>query len=372
MHQTRRAILIGLTGTGIGACAPRAMISLVPGADAVGTPREVFVATTRAEDESGVRRAGRSPEVGFGRFTVSVPPAHEEGKVELPGRSPPDPARHFVTADEQRFTSAAAFRQALAAALSRAPDGRREAVVYVHGFNNTFAEGVYRIAQISHDLNVPGVAVLYSWPSAGQPLNYAYDRDSALFARDGLQRLLGEVRAAGARHVTLVAHSMGALLTMEVLRQVEIADPGAARRLVQAVVLFSPDIDVELFRAQALRIGALPDPFVIFTSRRDRALQLSARLTGQRQRLGNMTDYEAVADLRVIVLDVSAFAGGGGLNHFSLARSPTLLRLFSSIGAVDAALGRDQAGRAGLFPGTVLTLQNATAIILSPVTGPSR
>jgi hypothetical protein len=35
-------------------------------------------------------------------------------------------------------------------------------------------------------------------------------------------------------------------------------------------------------------------------------------------------------------------------------------------------LGADLTARTGLFPGTVLTLQNATAIILSPVAGARR
>jgi esterase/lipase superfamily enzyme len=155
---------------------------------------------------------------------------------------------------------------------------------------------------------------------------------------------------------------------MEAMRQLEIERRGQVTELIQAVILFSPDIDVELFRSQALRIGRLPEPFVIFTSRRDKALALSARLTGQRARLGNLQDYEQLADLDVVILDVSAFASGGG-GHFPLAQSPTLQLLFGNVGAVDAALGTDQSGRTGLFPGTVLTLQNATAIILAPVTG---
>lgn len=362
----RRLVVLGLSATALAACAPRAMIALVPGAETVGATRAVFVATTRKE-EAGSFESGRGGEVRFGRYLVSVPPAHAPGEIEIQGRGErPDPARHFVTVREDRFAAASDFRAELARALSAT--GRREAVVYVHGFNNTFAEGVYRIAQIGHDLKVPGVAVHYSWPSAAQPLAYAYDRDSALFARDGLERLLEEIRAAGARHVTLVAHSMGSLLSMEALRQIEIGGAGRVRRLVQAVVLFSPDIDVELFRSQALRIRHLPQPFVIFTSRRDRALRLSARLTGQRARLGNLENFAAVGDLDVIVLDVSAFASGSALEHFAAAQSPSLLALFTAIGAVDAALGADPAGRAGLFPGTVLTLQNATAIILSPVT----
>lgn len=343
------------------------MIDIVPDATRVGTPREVFVATTRIEEEKETFLAGRSEAVSFGRYVVSIPPVHEAGKIEIPRRGETsDPSRHFVTAEVDHYRGARDFRASLSRAFARS--GRREAVIYVHGFNNTFAEGVYRVGQIAHDLQIPGVTLHYSWPSAAEPLNYAYDRDSVLFARDGLQRMLEEVRAAGASHVTLVAHSMGALLSMETLRQIEIGGEGRVRRLIQAVVLFAPDIDVELFRSQALRIGHLPEPFVIFTSRRDKALSLSARLTGQRARLGNLRDYSKVADLNVVVLDVSAFGDGTGLNHFSVARSPSLLALFTRIRAVDAALGQETSGRTGLFPGTVLTLQNATAIILSPIT----
>ncbi len=46
-------------------------------------------------------------------------------------------------------------------------------MVFVHGFNNTFADGLHRTAQIRHDFEIPGVAVHYAWPSAGNALGYA-------------------------------------------------------------------------------------------------------------------------------------------------------------------------------------------------------
>lgn len=367
MLFTRRTAMASLLATT--ACAPRAMVSVVPPVPG-SIRRDVYVGTTRLADASGMPTGERSESLTYSRISVSIPPEHARGAIELPRRGErTDSSRHFAASGTQAFADAAGFGAALASEFRLSPRGRREAVVYVHGFNNTFADGVFRVAQISHDLDLPGLSVHYSWPSAAQPLNYAYDRDSVLHARDGLERLLSEVRNAGADQVTLIAHSMGSLLAMETLRQIEIGSPGRARRLVQAVMLFSPDLDVEVFRMQARRIGQLPDPFIIFTSRRDRALGLSARLTGQRARLGNLEDFGRLADLKVIVLDVSAFANTGGLNHFAVARSPTLLRLLGNVPAVDQALGTDRSGRVGLFPGTILTLQNATAIVLSPVAG---
>lgn len=234
----------------------------------------------------------------------------------------------------------------------------------MHGFNNTFAEGTYRIAQMAHDLDLPGTVVHYSWPSAAEPLGYAYDRDSALFARDGLEELLKSVQAAGPRRIILVAHSMGSALLMETLRQVAIRGDNALLARIGGVVLISPDIDVDVFRSQAKDIGRLPQPFVVFTSRRDRVLRLSARLSGQTDRLGTLADLDRVADLPITLLDTAAFNSGDG--HFNVGNSPALLRLLERIASVDDAMGSDVSGRTGLLPGAVLTVQNATRIILQP------
>ncbi|TNF64244.1 MAG: alpha/beta hydrolase, partial [Rhodobacteraceae bacterium] len=136
---------------------------------------------------------------------------------------------------------------------------------------------------------------------------------------------------------------------------------------ISGVILMSPDIDLDVFRAQARAIGPLPQPFVIFVSRRDRALALSARLTGQRERLGNIGTPEAVAEFDVTLVDVSAFAGGGGLNHFAVGNSPELIRLLNRLPEVDNAFQSGRSVRPGLLPGTIMSVQNATEVILSPL-----
>lgn len=135
---------------------------------------------------------------------------------------------------------------------------------------------------------------------------------------------------------------------------------------ISGVILISPDIDVDVFRVQAHEIGQLLQPFVIFGSQRDRALQLSARLTGRQARLGSLATVGAVADLDVTFVDVAAFNVGSG--HFNVGDSAALIRLLDRIADVDAAFNADAAAKVGLLPGVVLTVQNATQIILSPIT----
>jgi esterase/lipase superfamily enzyme len=361
----KRLMLLGLLL--LGACTPRGEIRFVPDGTPTGTTQRVYVASTReivAEPISYTAR--RETDAAFLRVDVSVPAAHMPGQeIVWVGRNTrPDPRRHFLTRDLRQFESSAAFKTALAQDLQTSRRGHREAVVYVHGFNNTFAEGVYRIAQLSHDLQIPGAALHYSWPSRASALGYAYDRDSALFARDGLENLLTQVTEAGADRVLLVAHSMGAALTMETLRQIALRGDHHLLDRIAGVMLMSPDIDVDVFRAQALTIGDLPQPFLIFTSRRDNALALSAFVARETQRLGNLRDLTALAGLDVTVLETGAFDAGS--RHFTAATSPALIRLLSSIGAIEAAFRTDATTRVGLLPGAVLTLQGATRIVLDP------
>ncbi len=328
-----------------------------------GVREVVFVGTSRQE-EDGVFGFARADEAAFLRYDILVPFDREAGEVVWPRNAKQaDPRKDFLTLDAVKYEDAANFRAELKATMARRK--QREVVVYVHGFNNTMAESVYRVAQMHYDLKVPGVAVHYAWPSRGSALGYVHDRDSALFARDGLEQLLQEVAKSGAERVVIVAHSMGGALAMETLRQVWIRDDGAIQRSLGGVILISPDLDVDLFRAQARSMGGLPQPFLIFGSAKDTILNLSSRIAGSPERLGNLTDLSKIADLEVTYLDTAAFDEGSG--HFNLGTSPALIQLLGGIANLDAAFQAEAAGRVGLLPGVVLTVQNATKVILSPV-----
>ena len=364
----RRLALVFTGVLCVAACEPRGAISVMPEAASIGTVETVFVGTRRSPDPKDSRDFGfdRSPVTRYARIDIAVPPDRMPGNIAWPrkGRAA-NPTTEFVAVRDVDFTSAADFRSDLSKALVR-KGGRRDAVVFVHGFNNNFAEGVVRLAQLGHDLGLSDTLVHYSWPSRANPLGYAYDRDSVLFARRGLNDLFHEVDAAGARDILIVAHSLGAALTMEALQQMAIARDPILRNRISGIALISPDVDIDLFRDQMATIGKLPAPVVIFTSRKDKALSLAARLTGERARLGNITDVGVLADLNVTVVDTSAFSTGGG--HFNAARSPALLAILGRLPDLDAAFARDRAGRTGLLPGVALTFQNATEVILSPVT----
>lgn len=359
-------ILVVIILVTLSACAPRGRLAYLAQPDPEA--RAIFVGSTRAPDPETGQPFGfeRSPELRLARFDVATPPERSPAQIDYPtsGGGPADPKTQFMISQAQIDLPRAQFLSELRTAL-RQQNG--DAVVFVHGFNNSFAEGLYRMAQMNADFDLPGVMVHYSWPSRANVLGYAYDRDSVLFARDGLQELLADLRAAGAKRILLIAHSLGTELTMEVLRQEAIAQKQGLFSSLSGVILISPDISVDVFRTQADAIGTLPQPFVIFTSQKDRALQLSARLTGQTDRLGNIETAEPIARYAVTVVNVSAFNTGDG--HFNVVTSPALIRLLDRTGQLAKVLEGDQRGRTGLAQAVILTVENATQIVLAPISG---
>lgn len=358
-----RTLLIISLGFVLG-CSPQGAITEFSDAAMVGKVRNIYVGTTRRMIVGGHFGSKRSANLTYHRYDISVPPVRETGQVVWP-KGDPDPQKDFLTTSANHFNGSNSFITDLARSLRKHPRGDREVVVFVHGFNSNFAEGLYRFAQLSHDMELHNLGIHYSWPSLGKPLGYEYDRDSALFARDGLEALLKSVKAAGAEKILLVGHSMGALLTVETIRQMSISDGPALDDMLGGVILISPDIDVELFRQQARRLKPMPQPFVIFTSQKDRALRLSALLTGRKERLGNVADINELADLEVTLIDVTNFSDSF-VGHFPQATSPALVKILKRLNNVEAAFQNDSSGRAGLLPGTILQIRKATQIILSP------
>jgi len=352
----------------LAACSERGSIVIYPEAEGVGTTHPVLVATTRlASDGAEVFARGRSDDLSFARFAISVPPVREPGTVVFPASLPPDPSTDFVTLSAQRLGGPAAFRAA-ANAIMRAPGATREATIFSHGFNNTFAEGLYRQVQMREDFGMPGLSVHYAWPSAGLLSGYARDRESAIFARDGLEEVIDLVASTEAQRIVVAAHSMGALVAMETLRQMGLRRSPALGR-VQSVVLMNPDLDIDVFRRQMDVLAPAGVPVYVFVSSGDRALRASSLLRGDSARLGSITDIEALAGLPVTVIDLSTVDDNASdaLGHMAVATSPSMIALISGMRDLGSDIMADELRNPTLFEGTVNVVQGATKLVLDPI-----
>ncbi len=308
------------------ACAGRGELGIVTSPTSVTHVERIFVATTRQRhaevefDFNGLRTS----EVTYARYDVSLPPTHKVGAIEWP-KSTPNPATDFVVTDAQVFNTPATFRSKVAT--------KNEAIVFIHGYNNNFAESLYRFAQITADMELTSTPILYAWPSTETSYEYLHDRDSVLFARDGLQTLLEQLASSGVKRLILVAHSIGANLLMETLRQMAIGGDERVHKIIDGVVLISPDIDPSVFQIQLSRLDPVPSPFVVFSTENDNALKVMAFLTGRQQRLGQVTRSDQLAKHGVQVVNLSAFTDGDALNHMVALTSPSVISILKKIPA---------------------------------------
>ncbi|MCL6283505.1 alpha/beta fold hydrolase [Ruegeria sp. 2012CJ41-6] len=369
-----RPVLFGLFAIVLTACVDRSVNPIVPEALEVGAPYTVFVASSRAREPDGTYGFRRSDRLNLLELTVSIPPAHQPGELNF-SYANPDPERQFALAGQREFASQHDFNARVAQKLRGFDPKNREVVIFVHGYNTTQVETAFRAAQMAHDVDIPGQLMMYSWPSRGRAYGYAYDLDSMLFARDGLESFVRQVKAAGAKRVVLVAHSMGSALTMEMLRQAELKNPGWARRTFAGVILISPDLDIDLFREQMGEITDVPQPFAILVSEKDKALGFSARLRGtaDSERLGNISSIQKIADLPVEVIDTTAFSDDAASSHFVAATSPSLLAMFRAVRPLQRAIEPDRLAVEALFPASGRTGSGASSVTLrGPLSGDER
>lgn len=112
-------------------------------------------------------------------------------------------------------------------------------MVFVHGFNTNFAEGLIKTAHLRHDLEAPSVGVLFTWPSVANILDYKADRGNALFSRGPLAETLSLMARTNLDGYNLVAHSMGTFLAMETLRGLAFSGDRATLNKINTVLASS-------------------------------------------------------------------------------------------------------------------------------------
>jgi esterase/lipase superfamily enzyme len=204
--------------------------------------------------------------------------------------------------------------------LAESSNGR-DLLIYVHGFNQTFENATLDAARLADGIRFRGETLVFSWPSKAGLLDYAYDRESAMWSRDAFESVLDTAILGGEiNRVHLVAHSMGTMLALESLRQLFARRGEAIMERTGAVVFASPDIDIDFFSSSIQRIGPLTGQITIITAANDRALALSRRLAGGVARVG-AAEKARLEQLGLRVIDASQ-QGWGLINHDLFLSNP--------------------------------------------------
>lgn len=290
----------------------------------------VYYGTTRAREADRPKGTAtlaaygaRQAEISLGRAVVTVPIEREPGTIPRPSWvrlifDRDDPTRDFTISSVEPL-SVSDWRSQLRQDATRGQRFNGQALIFIHGFNVSFDDALFRTAQITHDVGFDGVSVLYSWPSRGNLFSYVYDLDSAKAARGGLKSLMEAVAATpGVARVNVIAHSLGNDPLLEVLREHrQMLDAKRAPDLkLNEVIFAAPDVSRTVFEQFADRLTGVARGMTLYASSNDRALMTSYGVRGGHIRAGAVPPEGPIVVRGVETLDVSkADTSWFALNH---------------------------------------------------------
>jgi esterase/lipase superfamily enzyme len=351
---------VGLIGAAaLSACSPKEGL-LEPSPEILAIPRnQAMVASAQpaiasddlrllyitdrvkiADPQTGAFSYGseRSYTMSFGSIDVRVEPDSNGtmGEMKLAtikeiGRFPNVPYPAMITSAGYRRTPdvVAAHEEAVASLQGEirhrlAKTKRKEVVVFIHGYNNTFNDAASATGNICRLLGQDFVCVVLTWPAGGTRgafMGYNVDRESGEFAVTDMRKAIRAIgETPGLRGFDLIAHSRGTDVLASVFHllgvEAYVSRTSLADSLkVRNIVLFAPDIDIDVATTKIFDVlsdpdepyGAKKNPNVavkqgslhltIYSSPADQALGLSSSIFGSRLRLGqlNLSGPEAKA-----------------------------------------------------------------------------
>jgi esterase/lipase superfamily enzyme len=213
----------------------------------------------------------------YGVCNIAVPRAHELGELEGPSVFKLDFLRPAVEKVELVSGEKRTETQLYQAIEARNRISTNKSVlVFVHGFNVDFREGIRRVAQISYDLAHDGPVVFFSWPSEGQMSPAGYERDqrnsdlSVKVFKGFLKRLQQEAPDCT---INIIAHSMGNKILARALQELTLEDPHHPK--FGEIVMFAPDMDTGLFVQCLENAAPTARRLTLYASSRDLALKTS-------------------------------------------------------------------------------------------------
>jgi len=245
----------------------------------------------------------------------------ELGRVQELGAFPREPYQVFRSPDgkvlrdraelARHFEAKAKLQGEVERRLDAVP--KKELLLYVHGFNETFASAAYTAAELCHFLGREQVCAFFTWPASTTGnflISYTTTTESADYAVEHLKKSIRILAGTpGLERLQILAHSRGTALTLRAVSElaneaIAAGKEPAAVYKIENLVLLSPDVDVDVAGQEIT--GFLSDPelttiwpdgrlprvlngrLTVYTSPDDRALLVSRILFRSRNRVGQM------------------------------------------------------------------------------------
>jgi esterase/lipase superfamily enzyme len=279
-------------------------------------------------------------------------------QVENPTTSPTSAPARVMLGDEkdaEELAAEDAVRRGLSARMALTPV--KEVYLFVHGYNNDFQESVQTIAQLWHFLGRQGVPIAYSWPAGSKGLlrGYTYDRESSEFTVFHLKQMLRIIASCpDVRKINIICHSRGTDVVINSLRELHLEITGSGRSTREVLklgtlVMAAPDVDLDVViqKFSTVRLGQVPERFVVYVCSQDKALGLANWLFGGGGRFGQLkanlftpAELETMRNSSTIQIVDAQISNPGSFGHDYFHSNPAvssdlilLLRYHRSPGA---------------------------------------
>ena len=193
---------------------------------------------------------------------------------------------------------------------------RKEIVLFVHGYANTFQDAALTMGELCHFLGREFVCAIFTWPAAGSGgvfFGYDVDRESSEFAVADLRKAIRAIAdTPGLERIHLLAHSRGTDVLVTAVSELSveayITETTLGQRFkIGNVILMAPDIDADVASIKMFKVysdpdlphGKAPAPNAIiptstgfhlttYVSPGDKALGISGWLFGSLARMGRL------------------------------------------------------------------------------------
>lgn len=253
---------------------------------------DVYYATNRQPSEDK-RIFGNlvDNKTNYGVAKVSIPKnEHISGNIERPSGFfkiiiREDKNKHFVIDSGQDLKEEDFF------GTLKSESNKKRLMVFVHGYNVSFQDAIFKSAQIKYDLGYEWPLVLFSWPSKSSVKSYVSDKESALNSSVALASLLKTISEMDIDEVVVIGHSMGTFCLAEALRELNIKN-----NPFQRLVLAAADIQKQaFFERYCETIKASFNMVSLYASSSDKAL-IASNMINESERVGDTRNGIVVVD----------------------------------------------------------------------------
>jgi esterase/lipase superfamily enzyme/outer membrane protein OmpA-like peptidoglycan-associated protein len=252
----------------------------------------------------------------------------EAGISNVPAMLLPNPKTDFLFEQRIHVMKADEFKQALKEAVSKSD--KKTAILYVHGFNNSFTDAAFRTAQLTYDLaeeDFEYVPLMFSWPSnpGASGVRYNMARNRTVESGKALAEYLKEIaQTTNIGTVHIVAHSMGSQVLGNAIKALgemgmSVAEAGGRKPIFHHIVFAAPDISPQMFTEFIEPAIRTRHTLTTYISSNDKVLLLS-KIRNWELRVGS--DFSLLTKC-VDTIDVTVESHG--LAHSTWAESPRVL-----------------------------------------------